>query len=228
MVHVLEKYGNLEKVIKKDGFKIDIKFFNQLDGENNLTMLKSTSKGIDEISTHLNLMRPDLGLVVGDRYETLSFTISCAFLNIPIAHTMGGETSGSIDERIRHVNTKFSDYHFPATKLSEKRIIQLGENKKRIFNVGCPRIDILNSSLKKKINIKKIFDKGVGKKFDISKKFLMLSQHPVTNEYSSSRKQITNTLSAIKRIGLPCFVFWPNSDAGSDGISGIRYLEKTI
>ena len=76
---VLEKYGNLEKVIKKDGFKIDIKFFNQLDGENNLTMLKSTSKGIDEISTHLNLMRPDLGLVVGDRYETLSFTISCDF-----------------------------------------------------------------------------------------------------------------------------------------------------
>jgi hypothetical protein len=118
----------------------------------------------------LSSLEPDIAIVVGDRYENMSFAIAAAYMNIKIIHTMGGEISGTIDESIRHAITKFSHIHFTASKDAYKRVIKMGENPKNVFHVGCPRIDLVKQVLKKKnINLDDIFEQGVGEKFDIDK-----------------------------------------------------------
>lgn len=216
---LLDKFGKVSEIIKKDGFKIDEEIYNHLDGETPLTMSKSTGLAIIELSSILSKHKPDIVLTIGDRYETIATAISSTYLNIPLAHTMGGEVSGTIDESIRHAITKFSHIHFPASKDAFNRIIKLGENKKNVFMVGCPRIDEVKKILNKKVSInqieKSLFTTGVGNKFHLKQKFLLLSQHPVTTEFSLSDKHIENTLLAIKKINLPTIGLWPNPDAGS-------------
>lgn len=226
---LIDKYGDLVSLVKKDGFKIDAKLYTLVEGENPVSMSKTAGLGIIEMSSILIGLKPDIVLTVGDRYETMSTTIATTYLNIPLAHTMGGEVTGTIDESIRHATTKFANIHFVATKKSKERVILLGELKKYVFNVGCPRIDLVKNILGKKIklNQKEIFRHGVGKEFSLDEDFVIVSQHPVTTEYKKSFMHITNTLNAVKMTGLPAFVLWPNSDAGSDGISrGIRSFRE--
>jgi len=218
---ILEKYGNVSNIIKNDGFKIDSYLNIMVEGSTPETMTKSTGLSMIELSTVLKNLKPDLNIVIGDRYENFSFAVASAFLNIPIAHTMGGEISGTIDESIRHAITKFSHLHFTASKDAYTRVIKLGEDPKNVFLVGCPRIDLVKQiiSLKNSINFNEIFKEGVGDKIDLNQPFLMLSQHPVTTEFVSANEQIKETLIAIKKINIPTIVFWPNPDAGSEEIS---------
>lgn len=227
---VIPKYGNLEAILLKDGFKIDKKLFFLIEGESPLTMAKSTGLGLIELSVCMQELKPDLVLTVGDRFETMATTLASAYMNIPLAHTMGGEISGTIDESIRHAVTKFANIHFPASKESAKRIHKLGENKKNIFHVGCPRIDLVADVLKKnnikEIN-KRIFKEGVGDYIDLTKPFLIVSQHPVTTEYENAEKHFLNTLKAIRKVGMQTIFLWPNADAGSGKIAlGIRKLRE--
>jgi len=153
-------------------------------------------------------------------------------MNIPVAHTMGGEVSGTIDESIRHAVTKFAHIHFPASKEAKERIIRLGERAQDVYMVGCPRIDLV-AEIKAAQEVElddHLFDLGVGERFDLSKPFLLVSQHPVTTEYGTGEKQITETLEAVRDVGLPAIVLWPNADAGSEDISrGIRkWREKRL
>jgi UDP-hydrolysing UDP-N-acetyl-D-glucosamine 2-epimerase len=219
---LLNKYGNCASIIKKDGFKISENLYFVVEGETTETMVKSTAVAMIELSSVFNKLKPDVVFTVGDRYETMATVLTAAYMNIPIAHTMGGEISGTIDESIRHGITKFAHLHFPATKKAKKNIIRLGEKKSTVFNVGCPRIDIVKESLNKKINDlnEKVFINGVGEKFDIlNKNFIIVMQHPVTTEYNDSSFQIRNTLAAVEKIKLKKLFFWPNSDAGSEKIS---------
>ena len=221
---VLDRYGLVSETIKKDGFSIDESIHTILEGETPLTMAKSTGLGLIELSSVFERLKPDIVLTVGDRFETMATTLAAAYMNIPLAHTMGGEVSGTIDESIRHAITKFSNFHFPASKDAEERIIKLGENPNNVFCVGCPRIDLVSEIISKNqaLEIKDIF-KGVGNQFNINSKFLILSQHPVTTEYGDGESQIRITLEAIQEVGLPALVLWPNADAGSNDISrGIR------
>jgi UDP-hydrolysing UDP-N-acetyl-D-glucosamine 2-epimerase len=136
---------------------------------------------------------------------------------------MGGEVTGTIDEKIRHATTKLADIHFPASMDAKKRIIKLGEEKKRVFMVGCPRIDLVRKVLKEKINYKylnKFIDNyGVGNTFDIKKGFCLVSYHPVTTEYSFFDFNIKNILNILSKLNLNSIILWPNSDAGADKIS---------
>ena len=116
----IEKYGLTSKIIKKDNFKIDEEIYFFVDGDKPVTMVKTTALGMIETSTALQRLKPDIVLTIGDRYETMATVISASYMNIPIAHTMGGEISGTIDESIRHAITKFSHIHFPATVKSKK------------------------------------------------------------------------------------------------------------
>lgn len=222
---VLDKYGRVADIIKKDGFKINEEIYNHLDGETPLTMSKSTGLAIIELSSSFLKHKPDIVLTIGDRYETMATAISATYLNIPLAHTMGGEVSGTIDESIRHAITKFSHIHFPASRDAYNRILRLGENKKNVFLVGCPRIDEVKKILNQKISIntieKSLYTTGVGKKFHLNQKFLLFSQHPVTTEYYLSDKHIKSTLLAIKKINLPTIGLWPNADAGSAEMSKV-------
>ena len=88
-------------------------------------------------------LQPDIVLSVADRFETIATAIAAAYMNLPLAHTQGGEVSGSIDESVRHAVTKLAHLHFPATELSRQRVIAMGEDPATVFNVGCPSIDLV-------------------------------------------------------------------------------------
>ena len=115
---ILDRYGSLDEQINIQNINISEKVYMLLEGENPITMAKSTGIGLIELPSVFERLKPDIVVTVGDRFETMATTLSAAYMNIPIAHTMGGEVSGTIDESIRHAITKFSHIHFPASKKS--------------------------------------------------------------------------------------------------------------
>jgi UDP-hydrolysing UDP-N-acetyl-D-glucosamine 2-epimerase len=222
---VLDRYGAVIELIEQDGFQAKAKIHMLIEGETPATMAKSTGLGLLELPTVFDQLKPDIVLTVGDRFETMATTLAAAYMNIAIAHTMGGEVSGTIDESIRHAVTKFAHIHFPASKDAAQRIVRLGEPPETVHMVGCPRIDLVAEILGRSIDsdCEKLFKDGVGSHIDLDKPFLLLSQHPVTTEYGEGERQIFETLSAISMMGIPAIVLWPNADAGSEDIArGIR------
>tara|TARA_Y100000591_G_scaffold330407_1_gene361338 strand:- start:2085 stop:3236 length:1152 start_codon:yes stop_codon:yes gene_type:complete len=227
---ILERFGNVDQLIRDDGFIPNYTFHNLVEGENPVTMAKSTGLGLIEMSMILNNLKPDIVVLVGDRFEVMAVAIAAAYMNIPIAHTMGGEVTGTIDESIRHAITKFAHYHFPANEDAKERLIKLGEDPTHVYNVGCPRMDLIRDELNNEINLNELFEgyKGVGEAIDFNQPFLLVSQHPVTTEFGDNRRQIEETLNALNDIKMPTVLLWPNADAGSDDISkGIRSFRET-
>jgi UDP-hydrolysing UDP-N-acetyl-D-glucosamine 2-epimerase len=222
---ILDRYGAVIHLIEEDGFTASARVHMLIEGETPATMAKSTGLGLMELPTIFEQMKPDVVLTVGDRFETMATTLAAAYMNIPVAHTMGGEVSGTIDESIRHAVTKFAHIHFPACEGARERIIRLGELPEHVHMVGCPRIDLVADILDApEISLESaLFDKGVGGGLNFDQPFVLVSQHPVTTEYGAGEAQITMTLEAIRALDLPAIVLWPNADAGSDDIArGIR------
>jgi UDP-hydrolysing UDP-N-acetyl-D-glucosamine 2-epimerase len=222
---VLDRYGAVVDLIEKDGFETAARVHTLIEGETPMTMAKSTGLGLLELPNIFERLAPDFVLTVGDRFETMATTLAAAYMNIPIAHTMGGEVSGTIDESIRHAVTKFAHLHFPASNEAKERIIRLGERPEHVHMVGCPRIDLVADILRTgpaRLD-EHLFDTGVGDRLDLKKPFVLVSQHPVTTEYGEGERQITATLSAVREIGQQAIVLWPNADAGSEDVArGIR------
>jgi UDP-hydrolysing UDP-N-acetyl-D-glucosamine 2-epimerase len=216
-------------IIRDDGFQPAAHVYMLIEGETPTTMAKSTGLGLLELPTIFEQLKPDFVLTIGDRFETMATTLAAAYMNIPLAHTMGGEVSGTIDESIRHAVTKFAHIHFPACAQARDRIIKMGEHEEDVYLVGCPRIDLVAEILKVDQDALglSLFEEGVGTSFDLAKPFVMVSQHPVTTEYGQGESQITETLVAVRELGLPAVVFWPNADAGSDDVArGIRKFRE--
>ncbi len=222
---VLDRYGSVDKLIEEEGYRINARVNMLIEGENPVTMAKSTGLGLLELPTILDQLKPDFVITVGDRFETMATAIAAAYMNIPLAHTMGGEVTGTIDESIRHAITKFAHVHFAASRDAAERIIKLGEQPADVYNVGCPRIDLVAEILQSNTAIAPngFMEGGVGDPVDISAPFVIVSQHPVTTEYGEAQRQIAETLEAVRAAGLPAIVLWPNADAGADDIArGIR------
>jgi UDP-hydrolysing UDP-N-acetyl-D-glucosamine 2-epimerase len=222
---VLDRYGSVATLIERDGFKPIASVYMLIEGETPATMAKSTGLGIIELSSIFQQIKPDTVLTVGDRFETMATTLAAAYMNIPVAHTMGGEVSGTIDESIRHAVTKFAHIHFPASRDALERIIRLGERREHVHLVGCPRIDLVAEIVADdEVRLdRKIFAEGVGPDFSLDEPFLLISQHPVTTEYGAGEEQIFATLEAAVAVELPAIVLWPNADAGSEDVArGMR------
>jgi UDP-hydrolysing UDP-N-acetyl-D-glucosamine 2-epimerase len=215
-------------VIERDGFEPDEKVFMLIEGETPGTMAKSTGLGLLELPTAFERLEPDVVITVGDRFETMATALAATYMNIPLAHTMGGEVSGNIDESIRHAVTKFAHVHFPACSDAAERIVRMGEPPETVHVVGCPRMDLVAEVLADGENgLSDLFAVGVGGEFDLDQPFLIVSQHPVTTEYGDGERQITETLRAVQEVGLPAIVLWPNADAGSEHIArGIRKFRE--
>jgi len=226
---LLGRYGNAVDFIEKDGFEIAEKVFMVLEGENVTSMAKTTGLGIMELANVIFKLQPDAVVTIADRFETIATSIAAAYQNIPLVHLQGGEVTGNIDEKVRHANTKLADIHLVASEDAKKRVLKMGEDPTKVFNTGCPSIDLAKE-------IKEIssldFDPikkygGVGNDIDWKDGYLVVMQHPVTSEYASSRKDVEETLKAIHELNIPTFWFWPNIDAGSDGTSkGIRSFRE--
>ena len=226
---LLDRYGSSVNVIEDDGFTPVERVFMLIEGETPSTMAKSTGLGLLELPTAFERLQPDIVVTVGDRFETMATALAAAYMNIPLAHTMGGEVSGTIDESIRHAVTKFAHIHFPACSEAAERIVKLGEPPETVFNVGCPRIDLVAEVLRQGDNgsLAGLFEVGVGVELDLDRPFAIVSQHPITTEYGHGEDQITETLLAVREVGIPAVVLWPNADAGSEEIArGIRKLRE--
>jgi UDP-hydrolysing UDP-N-acetyl-D-glucosamine 2-epimerase len=219
---ILNRYGAVSNIIRKDGFKINYIVYTLVEGENLLTMSKSTGLSVIEFSTAFDQLKPDIVLVVADRYETLAAGVAASYMNILLAHTQGGEVTGSIDESVRHATTKLAHIHFPASLNAEKNIIKMGESKKNVYLVGCPSLDLIKRD---KLNIDERFKKkysnyGVGELIiDFNKPYIVILQHPVTTEYKQIKKNINQTIHAALKVEQQIVWLWPNVDAGSDVLS---------
>jgi UDP-hydrolysing UDP-N-acetyl-D-glucosamine 2-epimerase len=225
---LLDRYGTVLELIESDGFEPDERVFMLIEGETPATMAKSTGLGLLELPTSFERLQPDVVITVGDRFETMATALAATYMNIPLAHTMGGEVSGNIDESIRHAVTKFAHVHFPACSEAAERLVRLGEDPGTVHVVGCPRMDLVAEVLAQNgDNLSQIFQDGVGGTFDLERPFVIVSQHPVTTEYGDGERQIALTLEAVQELGLPAIVLWPNADAGSEDIArGIRKFRE--
>ena len=226
---LLDRYGSAANIIEKDGFKASAHVYMVLEGENPITMAKTTGIGLMELPTIFNELNPDTVLTVADRFETIATAVSASYMNIPVAHVQGGEITGSIDERVRHAVTKLSDLHFVSNENAARRVIHMGEHPETVFVTGCPSIDLAAEVMKDPKIDSDFFEKykGVGIPFDLSKIYLIVLQHPVTTEYEFALEQINKTLMTIYDLKIPTIWFWPNVDAGSDKVSkGIRMFRE--
>lgn len=227
---LLDRYGTAINYIEKDGFQINARVYNVLEGENLTSMAKTTGLGMMELSTVFDNLKPDMVVTVADRYETLATAVAAAYMNIPLVHVQGGEVSGNIDEKVRHAITKLSDLHLVSSEHARDRVIRMGEEPDSVFITGCPSIDLAKEILASPALDFDPFQKygGVGENIDISNGYLVVMQHPVTTEYEQSREQTLETLRAIHELDYPTFWFWPNVDAGADGVSSaIRWFRET-
>lgn len=226
---LLDRYGSAVDYILKDGFKISAKVFNILEGENLTVAAKTTGIGILELATVFDKLEPHIVVTIADRFETMATAVAASYMNIPLAHIQGGEVTGNIDEKVRHAITKLSDYHFVASESAKTRVIKLGENPDLVFNTGCPSIDLANEALQNRDISFDLMEKygGVGVNINMTDEYIVVMQHPVTTEYGNSRKNIEETLRAVDELQIPAFWFWPNVDAGADGVSkGIRSFRE--
>ncbi|MGI8595393.1 MAG: UDP-N-acetylglucosamine 2-epimerase [Solirubrobacteraceae bacterium] len=224
---LLERFGTSVDVMERDGFVPDATIRLIIEGENPTTMAKSTGLGLLELPTVFEMLQPDVVVTVADRFETIATAIAAAYMNLPVAHTQGGEVSGSIDESVRHAVTKLAHLHFPCTELSAQRVIALGEDPGAVFNLGCPSIDLVaQTDLGLRSDALRHFG-GTGASIDPDKPFVLMMQHPVTTEFGQGFEQINRTLDAVADLGMQALVFWPNVDAGSEQVAkGIRQFRE--
>lgn len=213
--HLSKKYGETYKEIESDGFYINKKIDLDITSDTPLALTRSASLGLLGFSEAFHQIKPDLILVLGDRFEILSAVIAAMFLKIPIVHLHGGELSeGSMDEGIRHSITKFSHLHFVANEIYKNRVIQLGENPKTVFNVGGLGVDaIQNLTLLNKSEL----EKSLG--FVFLDKSLLVTFHPATLEGDSTYLQMSEILDALANLTNTTLIFtMPNIDMHSQGI----------
>jgi GDP/UDP-N,N'-diacetylbacillosamine 2-epimerase (hydrolysing) len=215
---VLERFGLAVEVLKRDGFHVDGEVYIELEGSTPTTMAKSVGFAMVEFASEFQRLKPDVVLIIGDRYEALAATIAAAYMNICIAHIQGGEVSGSIDESARHAISKFAHFHFPSTDRSAEYLVRMGERPDTILSIGCPSSDIarlLDRSLAPEV----VNSVGSGAIIDVSKEFLLVVFHPTTTEYGGETEQMNELLVALDSLARQTLLLWPNIDAGSDHIS---------
>ena len=210
---LLERYGKAFEDLIRDGFTIDKKIDCILMNDSHEAMAKTTGLSLMEHASFFGELKPDLMLVVGDRFDMLAPVVAASMMNIPMAHIQGGETSGTIDNTVRNVISKFSRHHFVATDLSRQHLLEQGILDNSIHNFGCPAVEYIS-----KINIGDHFDKNrLAKRFkrdlniSAGTKYLLVMLHPDTTQ--DNDVNMDRLLDAVESFDIPAFVFYPNADA---------------
>ena len=219
--HFSKKYGYSIQEIINDRIKVSHKISLKIQNTRDIDIVNFISKSINKYGKVLKKNNPDYVLLLGDRFETFSFAIACYFLNIKMIHIHGGEvTSGSFDDNIRHCITKMSNYHFVTHQSHLKRLIQLGENKKQIFNIGS--LGVQNF-----IESKKDSKKNFLKKFKLPEnyKLALVTFHPETQSKIDYRIQIHTFLSSLKKYKNIYYIFTYNNN-DTFGAYFIKQIQK--
>jgi len=222
-MHLEEKHGYTYNEILNDGFPIYKKIPMQVNDDTDFSIAKATGMVLIDFADVFRKLCPDLIILLGDRFEILSASIASLLNKIPVAHIHGGETSeGAYDEAIRHSITKMSWWHFVATDVYRMRVIQLGEDPNRVFNVGGLGVDaIKNTRFIKKNKLKEIT--GI----NFRNKNLIITYHPVTFEKNSSGSHFKSILNALSRLKDTTLIFTlPNLDA--DNYSIVNMINQYV
>jgi UDP-hydrolysing UDP-N-acetyl-D-glucosamine 2-epimerase len=217
---VLERFDQPVRVVREDGFDVHGEIYIELEGSTPTTMAKSIGFGLVEFASEFHRLKPDVVVLIGDRYEALAAAIAAAYMNITLVHIQGGEVSGSIDESARHAITKFAHFHFPSTERAAEYLIRMGERKDTILGVGCPSSDIARA-LSRQLPSEVVNARGAGIEIDVNKPFLLVVFHPTTTEYGGEQRQMQTLLSALDTLRTQTLFLWPNIDAGADHISKV-------
>ncbi len=225
-MHLSPTYGETYKEIEKDGFTIDRKIPIIEEGKNDaVATLKSMAKAISGFADAFNELKPDMIVLLGDRYEILAAAEAALIERIPIAHIHGGEvTEGAYDDAIRHSITKMSQLHFTSTEEYRKRVIQLGEQPDRVFYVGALGVENVKTL---PLMSKDEIQRNLG--FEINEKTILVTYHPVTLGPDSMKKDIDAFIAALDaRPEIRIIFTMPNSDNGSEVIVEVinAFVEK--
>lgn len=230
-MHLSPEFGLTYKEIEQDGFFIDKKVEMLLSSDTSNATTKSVGLATIGFADAYEDLRPDIIVVLGDRFEILAAVSAALFYKIPVAHLHGGEiTEGAYDDCIRHAITKMSHLHFTATELYRQRIIQLGEQPERVFNVGAIGLENIK---KTPLLSKKELENDI--QFKLGDKSLLVTYHPVTLEHSTAAEQCQNLLNALEEYPDYHVIFTlPNSDTDGRIIMGMireftkRYKERSV
>ena len=219
-MHLSPEFGLTYKVIEKDGFTINEKVEMLMSSDTAVGITKSIGLGVISFADAFNRLKPDLLVVLGDRYEILAAVQAALIARIPAAHIGGGDiTEGVYDEAIRHSITKMSHLHFVTHSLAAKRVKQMGENPDYIFNVGSPGIDQI-----KRIKLLNREQLEADLEFKFREKNLLVTFHPVTLVTEPSDKQFQELLNTLDELGDETGIIFTKPNSDSDG----RILSKMI
>lgn len=183
--------------------------------DNSPRITERVSGIVNKGGKELARIKPEILLLAGDRYETFAMAIAAFYMNVPIAHLFGGDVSqgGHLDDSIRHGMTKISHLHFVSNKDSYERVVKLGEEKWRVFNVGSTAMDnIVSGKYLSRSEVSELLD------LDLSRPVIIFTQHPVTTESAMAYRQAKNSLQALKELGYQTVVTYPCDDNGSEGV----------
>ncbi len=224
-MHLSIEHGSTLNEIKNDGIKIDKEIEILMASDTAVSISKSMGLAMISFAEYFSELKPNLLVVLGDRYETLA--VCCAAVNsqIPIAHLHGGETTeGAVDEAFRHSITKMSCLHFTSTETYRRRVLQLGEHPQQVFNVGAIGVEIINNL---EYMTKEEFEKSINMR--IKKKLALLTFHPVTLESNTGEGQLINILEALNEFDdLQVIITKANADLGGRAINKLidEYVEQ--
>lgn len=204
-MHMMHEFGYSIDEIRRENFNLHVidQTFKKDDESSMSTFIGNL---IVDLTDLMGKIKPDIILLLGDRGEMLAGAIVGNYLQIPVAHIHGGDVSSTVDDSARHAITKLANIHFPATELSASRIAQMGENPENIHVVGAPGLDSI-------LNID-IDEEDLKNRYNISKDFVLVLQHPVSLEIGDAAFQISQTLDAVAATDYQVIVIYPNADAG--------------
>ena len=210
--HLCPEFGMTVNQIEKDGFTVDARVQMLLAGDSRLAMAKSTGLGAIGFADAFEQLKPDIIVILGDRFEMLAAAQSALLMAIPIAHIHGGEiTTGAVDDSIRHAITKMATLHFTATNAFRRRVIQMGEPPHRVFNVGAPGLEHLHRT--PLLNRKQLSDTL---DFDVGSPLFLVTFHPVTRGAEDSRSAVEELCYALEAYPR-ARILWTFPNADSEG-----------
>ena len=223
-MHLSPEFGLTYTAIEADGFNIDAKVEMLLSSDTPVGIAKSMGLGIIGFADTLDCLKPDILVLLGDRYEILAAAQAAMVARIPMAHIAGGDvTEGAFDEAIRHSITKMAHMHFVTNEVSATRVRQLGENPEYIFNVGSPGVDFIK---RMKLLDRRELEEDLNFKFH--EKNLLVTFHPVTLDEQSTEYQFQELLTALDNLDIHIGIIFTKPNSDTNGRAIIRLIDGYV
>ncbi len=211
---LVDRYGAVIEQITKDGFYVDHVIHSQLDGDHPSVQARTMALTTLDLATYFANAEPDAVLVIADRHEVLAPAVAESYQHIPLVHVQGGEVTGSIDDKVRHAITQLADLHLVSSEDAAQRVLRM-RPEARVVVTGCPSLDVAGTVDSTPL----VSLPGVGPELNLLDPFVLVLQHPVTDEALRAKQQVRMVQRAVEAAGLPVVWFWPNVDSGSEAIA---------